>query len=94
MIYTFWDKSKIETLIKNGNLRKDCHIIIMNNRLKKEINNIERTRLIWFKSRLEEMISANSWIWENTNNESEIIERNRQNIYNRAKLKIINAMLS
>ena len=94
MIYAFWDKSKIETLIKNGNLRKDCHIIIMNNRLKKEINNIERTRLIWFKSRLEEMISANSWIWENTNNESEKIERNRQNIYNRAKLKIINAMLS
>jgi len=40
------------------------------------------------------MISANSWIWENTNNESEKIERNRQNIYNRAKLKIINAMLS
>ena len=94
MIYTFWDKSKIKTLIKNGNLRKDCHIIIMNNRLKKEINNIERTRLIWFKSRLEEMISANSWIWENTNNKSEKIERNRQNIYNRIKLKIINAMLS
>lgn len=46
MIYTFGYKEKIEDMIKNGNLRKDCHIIIMNNRLKQEIDNIERTRLI------------------------------------------------
>lgn len=93
MLYTIWDKDKIVTLNMNHNLRQDCHIVIMEKWLKQK-DPVEVARLVEFKSNLEQAIALNSKIWTLSNNSTERSERSRQNNYNRAKLAIVNWMLS
>lgn len=91
MIYTWWDK--FELLVKRSNIKKDFHIFIMENRLKQELSDEERTRLENFRNELNKAIEANSAIRHLTTQEEERQERKKMNDYNRAKLKIIESML-
>jgi hypothetical protein len=64
----------------------------MENRLKQK-DPKEVKRLEEMKTKLENAILVNSDIWHLTNSLAEKEERNRQNNYNRAKIKVIEAML-
>jgi hypothetical protein len=92
MIYEFGDKQRVEILRDQGNLRNDCHIIIMERRLK-EKDPMEIERLTKFKVLLDEAIKTNSDIWFLTNNQAEKDQRKAMNDYNRGKLAIVEAML-
>lgn len=65
----------------------------MENRLKQELSDEERTRLENFRNELNKAIEANSAIRHLTTQEEERQERKKMNDYNRAKLKIIESML-
>ena len=92
MIYEIGNLEKLRYFLKKTNIRADVHIFIMEERLR-ETDTKEKDRLENFKKNLEQAIEANSNLWNLTTQEEEKLERNRQNNYNRAKLKIIEAML-
>ena len=92
MKYVWWDKEKITKLVNRTNMRRDTHIIIMESRIK-ETDPVEIERLKKFKENLEKAISVNSELRHLTTQESERIERNRQNDYNRSKLAVVNSLL-
>lgn len=92
MIYEIGDLEKIRHLLKKNNLRSDVHIFIMERWLK-ETDPVEKKRLEDFKSLLETAIETNSKLRHITNSDEEKKERNRQNDYNRSKLRVVNSML-
>jgi len=92
MIYQWWDKSKLESLIKNYNMRVDCTILIMEKRLN-GISESERQRLTTMRSLLQVAIDTNNKLIVLTNSKIEKDERVKQNQYNESKIKVIDAML-
>ena len=92
MIYEFGSLDKVRKLIKSYNIRADINIIVMEKWLK-QTDHKEQERLIEFKKNLGITIEANSKLRNLTKDEVEKTERNRQNEYNRAKFKVVNAMI-
>lgn len=94
MVYEYWDINKIRALVKNGNLRKDVHIIVMENWLKEKLSQDEINRLTKFKELLETVIKCNSDMRHLTTQQSEKDRLHKENIFNRWKLKVIDSMLN
>lgn len=93
MIYSWEDEAKIDMLNKAGNIRTDAHVIIFNNWLKPQIDDAEKKRLEDFRNNLLVAMEANSRLRHITNSQTEKEERNRQNNYNRDKLKVVENLL-
>jgi hypothetical protein len=93
MIYEFGTEDKIDKLCSNGNIRKDTHIIIFNNWLVDVMSDEEKTRLDEFRTNLLVAIEANSRLWHLSTSQTEKEERNKMNIYNRNKLKVVENLL-
>lgn len=92
MVYTFWDKWRLEFLNWFNNLRSDMHIMFFDSRLQ-STDEEERRRLEKMKEQLEIAIKCNSELWNLTTQEAERNKRKEMNDYNRAKLKIVELML-